>query len=63
MEDGIPASWEGRALHVNSLAHPYNSYMFKSLPENWQIEVSEVAPGVGRPGGSIQVRILNSVGR
>ncbi|OBI57070.1 hypothetical protein A5705_20075 [Mycobacterium sp. E787] len=63
MEDGIPAFWEGRALHVDSLAQPYNAYVFKSLPENWMIEVSEVAPGLGQPGGSIQVRILNSEGR
>ncbi|OBI92111.1 glycohydrolase toxin TNT-related protein [Mycobacterium sp. 1245805.9] len=63
MEDGLPASWEARALHVNNLADPYNSYVLKSLPDGWQIEVSEVAPGVGQPGGSLQVRILNSEGR
>ncbi|OBI18264.1 hypothetical protein A5712_02255 [Mycobacterium sp. E2327] len=63
MEDGLPASWEARALHVNSLVDPYNSYLLKTLPDGWGIEVSEVAPGMGQPGGSIQVRILNSEGR
>ncbi|MDO2352569.1 hypothetical protein QRB31_05115 [Mycobacterium avium subsp. hominissuis] len=28
MEDGEPASWEERALHVNSLRDPYNAYTF-----------------------------------
>jgi archaellum component FlaC len=63
MEDGIPASWEARALHVNNLSDPYNSYVLKTLPSGWQIEVSEVAAGVGQRGGSIQVRIFNSEGR
>ncbi|WP_264056051.1 glycohydrolase toxin TNT-related protein [Mycobacterium nebraskense] len=63
MEDGQPASWEERALHVNSLREPYNAYTFDHLPDGWTIEVSEVAPGVGQPGGSIQVRIFNSEGR
>ncbi|ORW81859.1 hypothetical protein AWC25_02965 [Mycobacterium sherrisii] len=63
MDDGRPASWEERALHVNSLTDPYRSYVLESLPEGWKIEVSEVAPGLGQPGGSIQVRIFNSAGR
>lgn len=63
MENGQPALWEGRALHVNSLHEPYNSYMFDHLPDGWTIEVSEVAPGVGQPGGSIQVRVFDSAGR
>ena len=63
MEDGIPASWEERALHVNSLSDPYHAYTFESLPDGWQVEVSEVAPGLGQPGGSTQVRILDSTGR
>jgi hypothetical protein len=63
MEDGRPASWEERALHVNSLRDPYNSYNFGRLPEGWTIEVSEVAPGVGQPGGSIQVRIFDGDGK
>lgn len=62
MEDGQPATWEERALHVNSLRDPYNAYTFGQLPEGWSIEVSEVGPGVGQPGGSIQVRIFDDAG-
>ena len=61
MEDGQPASWEQRALHVNSLPE-HHAYTFGQLPEGWTIEVSEVAPGVGQPGGSIQVRIFDDEG-
>ena len=63
MQDGQAASWEQRALHVNSLHEPYHAYTFDHLPDNWTIEVSEVAPGVGQPGGSLQVRVFNSEGR
>ncbi|VBA39690.1 Outer membrane channel protein CpnT [Mycobacterium attenuatum] len=63
MVDGVPASWEARALHINSLREPYNAYEFDHLPTGWHVEVSEVAPGVGQPGGSIQVRIFDSEGR
>ncbi|OOK74259.1 hypothetical protein BZL30_4506 [Mycobacterium kansasii] len=51
MVDGVPASWEARALHINSLREPYNAYEFDHLPTGWHVEVSEVAPGVGQPGG------------
>ncbi|ORV95443.1 hypothetical protein AWC11_00065 [Mycobacterium interjectum] len=63
MEHGQPASWEQRSLHVDSLREPYNVYTFGDLPEGWTIEVSEVSPGVGQPGGSIQVRILDDEGQ
>lgn len=62
MEDGQPASWEERALHVNSLRDPYNAYTFGQLPDGWTIEVSETAPAVGQPGGSIQVRVFDEAG-
>ncbi|MGD1282715.1 glycohydrolase toxin TNT-related protein [Mycobacterium seoulense] len=62
MEDGHAASWEGRALHVNSLGDPYNAYTLTQLPEKWTIEVSEVAPGLGQPGGSLQVRVFDAQG-
>ena len=62
MQDGQPASWEQRALHVNSLRDPYRAYTFGDLPDGWTIEVSEVAPGVGQPGGSLQVRIFDDEG-
>ncbi|WP_232003669.1 glycohydrolase toxin TNT-related protein [Mycobacterium sp. 1465703.0] len=61
-EHGQPASWEGRALHVNSLRDPYHAYTFDHLPDKWTIEVSEVAPGLGQNGGSLQVQVLNSEG-
>lgn len=63
MEQGQPASWEERALHVNSLRDPYHAYTFDHLPDEWTIEVSEVAPGLGQNGGSLQVQVLNSEGR
>lgn len=63
MQDGHAASWEQRALHVNSLQDPYHAYTFDHLPDKWTIEVSEVAPGLGQPGGSLQVRVFNSEGR
>ncbi|ORW78091.1 hypothetical protein AWC26_01005 [Mycobacterium shimoidei] len=60
MKDGVPASWEERAMHVDSLGDPRNAYRIDRLPDGWRIEVSEVAPGLGQPGGATQVRILNS---
>lgn len=62
MEDRHAASWEERALHVNSLRDPYNAYTLSQLPEKWTIEVSEVAPGLGQPGGSLQVRVFDAQG-
>ena len=62
MENGHAASWEARALHVNSLRDPYQAFTLSRLPEGWTIEVSEVAPGLGQPGGSLQVRIFDSTG-
>jgi hypothetical protein len=62
MENGHPASWEERALHVSSLRDPYHAYTLTALPDGWRIEVSEVAPGLGQPGGSLQVRILDTKG-
>ncbi len=63
MEHGDPASWEQRALHVSSLSDPYRTFTLGRLPEGWVIEVSEVAPGCGQPGGSVQVRIFDSGGK
>lgn len=62
MEDGHAASWEERALHVNSLRDPYNAYTLSQLPEKWTIEVSEVAPGLGQRGGSLQIRVFDAQG-
>lgn len=38
MVDGAPASWEARALHINSLREPYNAYEFDHLPAGWHVE-------------------------
>ena len=62
MENGEAASWEERALHVNSLEGPYHAYTLGNLPDGWTIEVSEVAPGLGQRGGSLQVRIFDARG-
>ncbi|MCV6984819.1 glycohydrolase toxin TNT-related protein [Mycobacterium shinjukuense] len=62
MKNGHASSWEEHALHVNSLGDPYRTYTLGRLPEGWSIEVSEVAPGLGQPGGSLQVRILDAQG-
>ncbi len=62
MENAQAASWEERALHVNSLGDTYQAYTLSKLPEGWTIEVSEVAPGLGQPGGSLQVRIFDAQG-
>jgi hypothetical protein len=32
----------------------------ESLPDGWQVEVSEIEPAVGQPGGAMQVRIISS---
>jgi Tuberculosis necrotizing toxin len=62
MEDGKPAPWEYRSLHVDSMGKPYHAYTIDYLPDRWKIEVSEIEPAVGQPGGALQVRILNSQG-
>jgi hypothetical protein len=51
MEDGKFAAWEDRALHIDSLSKPLYSYTIAYLPDGWNIEVSEIEPAVGQPGG------------
>jgi hypothetical protein len=62
MENGHAASWEERALHVNSLRDPYHAYTLDKLPSGWTIEVSEAAPGLGQRGGALQVQIIDADG-
>jgi hypothetical protein len=62
MEDGKHAPWENRAMHVDSLGRPLHSYGIEYLPEGWRIEVSEIEPAVGQPGGAMQVRIFDTQG-
>jgi hypothetical protein len=59
MEDGKSAPWEHRSLHVDSLGKPLHGYAIDHLPEGWKIEVSEIEPAVGQPGGALQVMIFD----
>ena len=62
-EDGLPATFEERSLPLSSLDQPYYSYRFtETLPEGYRIEVSEIAPGFGRDGGGLQLRIFDEEG-
>lgn len=63
IEDGRPASWEERAMHANSLRDPYSTFTVDHLPEGWRIEISEIAPGLGQPGGGLQARIMDETGK
>jgi hypothetical protein len=63
VENGQSASWEERAMHVDMLGKPFHHYTIENLPEGWRIEVSEIEPAVGQPGGAMQVRILDHNGR
>jgi hypothetical protein len=61
MRDDMGDSFESRSLPLASLMEPYNSFRLSGyLPDGWSVEVSEVAPGFGRGGGSLQVLVLNS---
>ncbi len=58
--DGRPAWFEERSLPVSSLAKHYYKYQLTGLlPPGWSIEVSEVAPAFGRPGGATQLRFFD----
>lgn len=62
MPDGVPPSFESRALPITSLDLPYHTYTFSELPDGWSIEVSKIAPAFGRDGGALQVLVFNSKG-
>jgi hypothetical protein len=62
IEEGRPATWEERAMHVNSLREPYKTYTLDHLPEGWRIEISQIAAGLGQRGGGLQVRIMDEKG-
>ena len=54
-------SFEERALPPGNLRQPYLTMRLTGeLPPNTVIEVSEVAPAFGQPGGGMQIRILDS---
>lgn len=61
--NGERATWEERALHVKSLRDPLFDYTLEYLPSGWEIEISEIAPGLGQPGGGLQVLMFDSNGR
>ena len=46
-------------MHADSWSKPLHAYTIDHLPEGWKIEVSEIEPAVGQPGGALQVRILD----
>jgi hypothetical protein len=60
VEGGKSPPWESRAMHIDSLSKALHNYTIDRLPEGWQIEVCEIEPAVGQPGGAMQVRIINS---
>jgi hypothetical protein len=58
-------SFEQRALPPSNLADPYSTYTVdpSKLPSGATIEVSVVEKAFGRPGGGLQVRVLNASGK
>ncbi len=60
---GGPVGFEQRSLPAGDVAKPHRRYEFTGhLPDGWWVEVSQVAPWFGRPGGAVQVRVLMSDG-
>ncbi len=54
--DGI---YEYEAAHGTVQKHYYKYQLTGLLPPGWSIEVSEVAPAFGRPGGATQLRFFD----
>jgi Tuberculosis necrotizing toxin len=63
VENGHFAPWEERAMHVDMMSKPLHTYTIENLPDGWKVEVSEIEPAVGQPGGAMQVRILDQNGK
>lgn len=56
-------SFESRALPGSNLNGPYSVLELRGeLPPGVRIEVSEVAPAFGQPGGGLQVRFIDDAG-
>ncbi|MET0590301.1 MAG: glycohydrolase toxin TNT-related protein [Naasia sp.] len=52
--------FEQRALPGSNLNAPYSTFrLADELPDGVRIEVSEIAPAFGQPGGGMQVRFLD----
>lgn len=61
--DGVPANFESRGLPISSLKEQIHTYELTGfLPDEWRIEISEIAPAFGREGGGIQVLVKNDSG-
>ncbi|MDJ0338530.1 TNT domain-containing protein [Cryobacterium sp. PH31-O1] len=61
--DGVSAPFEARSLPISSLDKPFAAYdVMGVLPPGWTVKVSEIAPGVGRAGGGIQIRYIDDAG-
>lgn len=61
--DGVPFSFEARAMDIHALMRaPYSlGFLVPRLPEpagDWIIHTSRAAPAMGQPGGAGQLRIL-----
>ena len=60
---GVPATFDERALSLDSLAKPYFEYeLTGNLPDGWSIETSTTAYGYGRDGGAIQLMVFDKTG-
>jgi hypothetical protein len=56
--EGVP--FEHRALPGSNLLQPYHVFrLADELPDGMRIEVSEVAPAFGQPGGGIQLQFVS----
>ena len=55
--EGTP--WHMRGLPVDTLGKELHHFELDRLPEGLKIEVSEIAPAFGRPGGGTQLRFLD----
>jgi hypothetical protein len=62
MVDGEPASFESRSLPPDAISLPYARYLLQALPTGWSLEVGEVAPWFGQPGGATQLFVLDGSG-
>jgi nicrotizing toxin Mtb-like protein len=60
----VDTPFEQRALPPGNLSAPYTTMQLTGeLPSGYRIELSEVAPAFGQPGGGQQVRILGPNGQ
>lgn len=56
--EGTP--WHMRSLPVNSLGKELHHFDLRKLPEGINVQVSEVAPAFGRPGGGTQIQFVDT---